>query len=87
MKKTNIYLLTILTFTMVILSSCKKELDLDEDILVLIDKQEKLQQLDALYDLAFEDPLKAEEDYYHYLNTELLTEDEVDFENWMSIRQ
>lgn len=55
-----------------LLSSCSTELDLDEDTKIAIEKQEILKKLDALYDLSFETPMKAEEDYNTFFAEELL---------------
>lgn len=53
-------------------SSCTKELDLDEETKIALEKQEKLKQLDAIFELAFTDPVKAETDYNHYFTEELI---------------
>lgn len=57
-----------------LLSSCNQELDLDDETQLLLEKQETLKKLDALYDLAFEDPVKAENDFNLFVNNELITE-------------
>lgn len=54
--------------------SCTKELDLDDETLLKVDKQGKLEKLNQLFDLAFEDPQKAEIDFESFLQTELITE-------------
>lgn len=54
--------------------SCTKELDLDDDTQLKIEKQGKLEKLDLLFDLAFNDPEKAEVDFENFLQTELITE-------------
>lgn len=59
-------------FTFTVFSSCSKELDLDEETQIAIEKQEILKKLDLLFDLAFEDPSKAEEDYNTLFTEELL---------------
>lgn len=74
MNKTTLFFLLLTVFSVSIFSSCTKELDLDEPTLLLIDKKEKLQKLDELYDLAFEDPLKADGDFQLFVQNELLTE-------------
>ena len=64
-----------LIFTLLVValfSSCTKELDLDDETLIAIEKQDKLKQLDALFDLAFENPAKAETDYNIFFTEELL---------------
>lgn len=54
--------------------ACERTLDLDEDTLLQIDKQQKMEQLDRFYELAFTDPQRAEVDFDRYVKTELLTE-------------
>lgn len=65
-------LLLLAVFAVTAFSSCTKELDLDEDTLLQIEKQEKLAELDDLFYLAFDDPEKAEEDFNVYVSEELL---------------
>ena len=74
MKKINIYLLLLTVLTVTTFNSCKKELDLDDETKIALEKQEKMKELDDLYDLAFTDPAKAEADYYQFYTTELITE-------------
>jgi len=52
--------------------SCKKELDLDEETRLAVEKQQMLQQLDDLFYRAFDAPLEAEEEYDRYFKDELL---------------
>ncbi len=56
------------------LGSCNKELDLDNETLIKIEKQEKLAELDKIYDLAFTDPKAAESDLSTYMQEKLITE-------------
>ncbi|MGC4233546.1 MAG: hypothetical protein QM594_11255 [Niabella sp.] len=76
MKKTTTYLLLLTAFAVTAFSSCSKKLDLDEDTKIALEKQEKMKQLDALFELAFTDPAKAESDYYQFYTTQLLTDDQ-----------
>lgn len=72
MKKIHTYLLILTALTITTFSSCTKELALDEDTKIALEKQEKLKQLDALFELAFTDPAKAETDYNRYFTEELI---------------
>lgn len=72
MKKIKITTLLLAAFAVVILSSCTQELDLDEETLLLLEKQDKLEKLDELFELAFTDPSKASDDYDRYFAEELL---------------
>lgn len=74
MKKIKITTLLLAAFAVGTLGSCTRELDMDEDTLLLLDKKQKLEQLDELFDLSFEDPLEAENSYRHFVQYELLTE-------------
>ncbi|MBD1431370.1 hypothetical protein H8B06_00910 [Sphingobacterium sp. DN00404] len=74
MKKTTIYLLLLTAFAVNTFTSCKDTLDLDETTLLLLDKQERLDKLDELFDLSFEQPLEAESNYRQFVQYELLTE-------------
>ncbi|MGO1669576.1 MAG: hypothetical protein ACTHYC_01960 [Sphingobacterium sp.] len=74
MKITNIYILLITIFAIATLSSCKDTLDLDEDTMLLLEKQEKINKLDQLFDLSFKNALQAESDYRDFVKYELLTE-------------
>lgn len=78
MNKIKIHLYAILLVHIAVysFSSCTKELDLDEETRLLIDTKEKLQKLDELYDLAFEDAIKADQDFQQFVQNELLTEDQ-----------
>jgi len=76
MKIKHIYLFLFAALAVNISGSCTKELDLDEDTRLLIDTKEKLARLDELYDLAFEDAIKADGDFLHFVQNELLTEDQ-----------
>ncbi|WEK38344.1 MAG: hypothetical protein P0Y53_12625 [Candidatus Pseudobacter hemicellulosilyticus] len=71
-RQTGLFLLLALA----IFSACNKELDLDDETKLLLDKQEKLEQLDSLFALAFRDPVKAETDYYNFVMEELVTADQ-----------
>lgn len=55
-------------------ASCNKELDLDKETLIKIEKQEKLVELDKIYDLAFTDPKAAEGELSKYTRDELITD-------------
>ncbi|MBX3255423.1 MAG: hypothetical protein KF862_14875 [Chitinophagaceae bacterium] len=72
--KTSLYMMLAAAILAAGFSSCTKELDLDEETLIALEKQEKMKKLDELFDLAFTDPAKAETDYYQFYTTELLTE-------------
>lgn len=74
MEKIKITILLLAAIAAGILSSCTRELDLDENTRLLIDKQAKLEKLDELFDLAFEDPVRAETEYYQFVKNELVTE-------------
>lgn len=78
MNKIKIHLYAILLVNIAVysFSSCTKELDLDDETKIALEKQEKMKQLDALFDLAFTDPAKAETDYYQFYTTQLLTDDQ-----------
>ncbi len=54
--------------------SCTKELELDESTQLLLEKQEKLNKLDQLFDLSFENAMEAEEKYRDFVQDGLLTE-------------
>ncbi|HMR18239.1 MAG TPA: hypothetical protein PKA53_02970 [Sphingobacterium sp.] len=68
----HIYLLLLTAFTVSTFTSCKDTLDLDDDTLIALEKQEKIKQLDALFELAFTDPVKAETNYNRYFTEELI---------------
>ncbi|MBX3255427.1 MAG: hypothetical protein KF862_14895 [Chitinophagaceae bacterium] len=72
MKKISLKVFLSLISAIFIFGSCTKELDLDEETKLAIEKQEKLKQLDELYELAFTDPVKAQTDYDRYFAEELL---------------
>lgn len=72
--KACVYGLLLMGFTISAFSSCKKELDLDEETLVKIEKQEKMVKLDELFELAFTDPAQAEDRYNCFVLEELITE-------------
>lgn len=74
MQHIKLYVLLLAAFAVGIPGSCTQELDLDEETLLLLEKQDKLEKLDELYDLAFIDPSKAQEDYNLFYTNELLTE-------------
>lgn len=74
MRTISTYLLLLAAISAATFSSCTKELDLDDETKIAIAKQEKMQQLDELFELAFTDPAKAETDYYQFYTIELLTE-------------
>lgn len=63
-----------LLMLVVVGTSCTQELDLDDDTALRIAKQEKLEKLDKIFNLAFEDPQKAESDFDTFVQTELITE-------------
>lgn len=65
-------LLIFSVFALTVFASCSKELDLDEETQIAIEKQEILKKLDLLFDLAFEEPSKAKEDYNTFFSEELL---------------
>lgn len=71
-KQIHFFLLILIFFMQGLFSSCTKELDLDEETKIALEKQEKLKQLDELFELAFTDPVKAETDYNRYFTEELL---------------
>lgn len=58
------------------LYSCTKELNMDDDIALRINKQEKMERLDELYDLSFENPFDSEEAYRKFIIHDLLTENQ-----------
>lgn len=70
--KTYVCALLLTGFTMSVFSSCTKELDLDEDTKIAIEKQEKIKHLDEIFELAFTNVTKASEDYDSYFTEELL---------------
>ncbi|MEA4917398.1 hypothetical protein [Proteiniphilum sp.] len=70
----HIYLLLFTALAVTIFSSCTKELDLDEETLLLLEKQEKLERLDELFYLAFKEPVRAETEYNQFVRDELITE-------------
>ncbi|MEA4917392.1 hypothetical protein [Proteiniphilum sp.] len=72
MEKIKIYSLLLAVIAVGSFSSCNQELDLDETTLLQLEKQEKMKELDALFDLAFIDPVKASDDYDRYVKEELL---------------
>lgn len=74
MNKINI-IICILLFTETILS-CNKKLDLDEGTLLQIEKQEKLKQLNDLFELAFTNPAQAETTYNSFVLGSLITADQ-----------
>ena len=47
--KTYVCALLLTGFTMSVFSSCTKELDLDEDTKIAIEKQEKIKHLDEIF--------------------------------------
>ncbi|MGV8093671.1 MAG: hypothetical protein AB2L24_17570 [Mangrovibacterium sp.] len=75
MKRINIYLLVLTAFAVTTLGSCTEELELDEYTLLLVEKQAKLDRLDQLYDLSFDDPAEAQTEYDRFVEEELITED------------
>ncbi len=72
MKTKHIYLLLLTAFAVTTFSSCKDTLDLDDTTLLQLEKQEKLKQLDELFELAFTDAAKASDDYDRYFTEGLL---------------
>ncbi len=65
-------LLLFTTITVIAFTSCKDTLDLDEETLLLLEKQEKIEKLDELFELAFTDATKAGDEYDSYFTEELL---------------
>ncbi|MGC4233543.1 MAG: hypothetical protein QM594_11240 [Niabella sp.] len=57
-----------------VFTSCSKELDLDEETSVQIEKEAKIQRLQEIYDLSFEDAIQAETEYHRFFNEELISE-------------
>lgn len=57
-----------------LLSCCSQGLDLDDETLLKIEKQDKMTELDALFDLAFEDPARAQKDFDLFVREQLITE-------------
>lgn len=57
-----------------LISACTKELEQDEYTTLLLNKKEKLQKLDDLFDLSFENASEAEKNYQTFVEYELLTE-------------
>lgn len=76
MKQIKYFYITLILLMLGVNFSCTKALDLDEETLLELEKQEILEELDKLYDLSFTDIAKAEEDYNTYLKDVLLSEDE-----------
>lgn len=72
--KTSLYIMLVAGILVAGFSSCTKELDLDEETRIALEKQEKMKKLDELFDLAFTDPATAENDYYRFYTNELITE-------------
>ena len=74
MKKTHIYLLLFTALAVTVFSSCKDTLDLDDTTLLQIEKEEKIERLQEIYDLSFEDAVQAENEYHRFFNEELISE-------------
>lgn len=74
MKRIHTYLFLLTTIVISTLNSCTKELDLDEDTRLLLDKKQKLEKLDELFDRSFDQAAEAESDYRKFVEYELLTE-------------
>lgn len=70
-----VYLILLAAVMVSSFCSCTKKLDLDEDTVILIEKQDKLASLEKLFDLSFEDPEKAKADYNQFVSEELFTAD------------
>lgn len=56
-----------------VFGSCTKELDLDEDMKLQIEKEKKITKLQTLFNQSFEYPVQAEEEYNRFFNEELIT--------------
>jgi|GEM_PF-1677354 len=74
MKRIDTYLLLIAVVAVATFGSCTKELDLDEDTRLLLDKKQRLEKLDELFDRSFDEAAEAENDYRKFVEYELLTE-------------
>lgn len=72
MKKTHTYLLLFTAVAVATFSSCKGTLDLDDTTLLQLEKQEKMKQLDEIFELAFTDAAKASDEYDSYFTEGLL---------------
>lgn len=76
MKQKKYFYVTLMILILVGNFSCTKEVELDEETLLELKKQEILVELDRLYHLSFTDIAMAEEDYNTYMKEVLLSEDE-----------
>lgn len=73
MQTINKYLL-LLVAIVTMCNSCTKKLDLDEDTRLLLDKKQRIEKLDELFDRSFDQATEAESDYRRFVEYELLTE-------------
>lgn len=76
MKYKNFFYATLMILILGGNFSCTDELELDEETLFELEKQESLVELDRLYDLSFIDISTAEEEYNTYLKEVLLSEEQ-----------
>ncbi len=73
MKQVYSNILLLFLLAGITLSSCTKELDIDNETQLLIDKKEKLDQLDAFYQQAFEAPGATATNFDAFVKQELIT--------------
>lgn len=66
---------SLMVFVVFTFSSCTKEQELDEETTLLLEKENKLEMLDKIFYLSFEDADKASEELNSFVQEKLITKD------------